>query len=252
MRRSPRRLKPMSLAWRIRSWRADRRALASCAGSDLTCTARYQPVRTTCAMPRASLRSVLLGMALRVAFRCRVSRQTTDRPSSVRPACSHCERGPASRPTRTSGPGAAARALAKLSGSLATLVSRTIVPFPSRMQRLLASNDTSIAAKYSAAVASGAAWGRSRTPPQPLVGDSHPAVSRSSGRPDYPILIAASRVAGLEPRRVATLDPAVEPRGDREETGPAPQSRIATARVQPADAPRIFTGRQLTVKPVGG
>ena len=51
---------------------------------------------------------------------------------------------------------------------------------------------------------------------------------------------------------MATLDPAVEPRGDREETGPAPQSRIATARVQPADAPRIFTGRQLTVNPAGG
>src|SRR3954470_13158202 len=187
LRRSPRRLKPTSLAWRIRSWRADRRALASCAGSDLTCTARYQPVRTACAMPRASLRSVLLGMALRVAFRCRVSRQTTGRPSPVRPACSHCERGPASRPTRTSGPGAAARALAKLSGSLATLVSRTIVPFSSRMQRLLASNDTSIAAKYSTAVASGAAWGRSRTPPRPLVGGQPPRcqpVARPARLPD--------------------------------------------------------------------
>src|SRR4051794_30660646 len=143
-------------------------------------------------------------MALRVAFRCRVSRQTTGRPSPVRPACSYCERGPASRPTRTSGPGAAARALAKLSGSLATLVSRTIVPFSSRMQRLLASNDTSIAAKYSTAVASGAAWGRSRTPPQPLVGGQPPRcqpVARPARLPDLDHLgpqvpLGAVRVQG--------------------------------------------------------
>ena len=52
--------------------------------------------------------------------------------------------------------------------------------------------------------------------------------------PPHPLscrdLIAASRVAGVRQCGVATLDPAVEPRGDREETGPAPQSRIATAR----------------------
>ena len=50
-----------------------------------TCTARYQPVRTIWAIPRASLRSVLFGIAPIAAFAWRASMQIATIPASVRP-----------------------------------------------------------------------------------------------------------------------------------------------------------------------
>ena len=50
-----------------------------------TCTARYQPVRMICAIPRASLRSVLFGIAPIAAFAWRASMQIAGIPASVSP-----------------------------------------------------------------------------------------------------------------------------------------------------------------------
>ena len=66
-----------------------------------TCTGRYRPTRIICAMPRASLRSVLLRWADSAAFMCRVSTQTTGRPASAKAPYSHCENAPASSPMRS-------------------------------------------------------------------------------------------------------------------------------------------------------
>src|ERR1700736_5457672 len=70
--------------------------------SVLTCTGWNKPTRIICAIPRASLRSLLLTCALRNAFACRVSMQIAGTPASANPLNSHCDRGPASRPTRSS------------------------------------------------------------------------------------------------------------------------------------------------------
>ena len=53
--------------------------------SVLTCTCRYSPTRIICAMPRASLRSLLLSCADSAAFICRVSTQITGKPASANP-----------------------------------------------------------------------------------------------------------------------------------------------------------------------
>jgi hypothetical protein len=66
----------------------------------LTWTIRNQPVRMIWAMPRASLQSVLFRIAFKAAFTCRVSMQITAKPAAHRPAWSHGDNGPASRPTR--------------------------------------------------------------------------------------------------------------------------------------------------------
>jgi hypothetical protein len=47
---------------------------------------------TACAIPRASLRSVLLIRAFNAARMCRVSTQTTGKPASASPLKSHCDR----------------------------------------------------------------------------------------------------------------------------------------------------------------
>jgi len=57
--------------------------------------------RIICAMPRASLRSVLFGCALRNAFAWRVSMQITGNPALASASKSHCDKGPASSPTRS-------------------------------------------------------------------------------------------------------------------------------------------------------
>src|SRR5215203_5408279 len=65
-------------------------------------------MRRSCAIPRASRRSVLTVIADKAAFltviadkaafTCRVSRRTTSKPASVNAACNHCDKGPASSP----------------------------------------------------------------------------------------------------------------------------------------------------------
>ncbi len=67
----------------------------SWAGADLQCTGRNQPIRSSCAMPRASLRSVLTIIAESAAFTCLVSSSTASNPALTRAAWSHCDKGPA-------------------------------------------------------------------------------------------------------------------------------------------------------------
>jgi hypothetical protein len=73
---------------------------ASWAAGDLACTGRNPPMRRSCAMPRASLRSVLITIAESAAFTCRVSSTTTSNPAATKPAYNHCDRGHASSPIR--------------------------------------------------------------------------------------------------------------------------------------------------------
>jgi len=54
----------------------------SCASADLQCTGRNHPSRISCAIPRASLRSVFTGIADNAAFTCRVSNSSTASPAS--------------------------------------------------------------------------------------------------------------------------------------------------------------------------
>ena len=140
----PRRL--ISRSWRLlcTSLRAVSSARSSCAGSDLQCTERNQPSRISCAIPRASLRSVFTGIALKASRTCRVSSNSTVSPASRMPAYSHCDKGPASRPIRVTATSNLPNQPIKASGSLATFASRTIRPLASTTQMLALSSDTSI------------------------------------------------------------------------------------------------------------
>ena len=97
-------------------------------------------------MPRASLRSVLTVIAESAAFTCRVSSSTASKPASVKPACSHCDNGPASSPIRVNKTPIRRKKRTSASGSLATFASRTIWPLASTTQTLLCSSETSIPA----------------------------------------------------------------------------------------------------------
>lgn len=78
---------------------------------DLACTGWNHPIRSSCAGPRASLRSVFTVIADKAAFTCRVSSRTVSNPASFNPACSHCDNGPASSPIRfTAKPSASKKA----------------------------------------------------------------------------------------------------------------------------------------------
>jgi hypothetical protein len=68
--------------------------------SVFTRTGRYSPTRIIWAMPRASLRSVLLICAFSTACMCRVSTQIIGNSASARTLNSHCDSGPASSPIR--------------------------------------------------------------------------------------------------------------------------------------------------------
>ena len=116
------------------------------AGGDLQCTGRYQHIRSSCAMPRASLRSVLTTIADSAAFTCRVSSNTASNPALVKPACRQCESGPASSPMRVTATPSPANKPTSASGSLATLISRIIRPLPSTTHTLPRSSETSIPA----------------------------------------------------------------------------------------------------------
>jgi hypothetical protein len=85
-------------------------------------------------------------MAESAAFTWRVSSSTTSNPARVSPAWSHCESGPASSPTLVTGTPSCRKKATRVSGSLGTLVSRTIFPVASTTQTLLCSKDTSIPA----------------------------------------------------------------------------------------------------------
>jgi hypothetical protein len=92
------------------------------------------------------LRSVFTGIALNASRTCRVSSSSTGSPDRCMAACSHCDSGPASRPTlATSMPSRRNRPISA-SGSLATLASRTTFPVASTTHTLLSSSETSIPA----------------------------------------------------------------------------------------------------------
>jgi hypothetical protein len=67
-------------------------------------------------------------------------------PAASRPANSHCDSGPASRPIRDSTNGCARSQPISASGSLVTFASATMLPVASTMQTLDCSTDTSIPA----------------------------------------------------------------------------------------------------------
>lgn len=92
------------------------------------------------------MRSVFTTIAENAAFTWRVSRSTVSKPAPHRPACSHCDKGPASSPIRVAGTPTWPKKRASASGSLATFASRTIRPVASTTQTLLSSSDTSIPA----------------------------------------------------------------------------------------------------------
>src|SRR3954447_22746267 len=100
-RRMPRMLSSMSISLPSRVLRAVMMARTSCEGRVLQWTGRYHPMRKSCAIPRASRRSVFTVIADNAAFTCRVSSRTTSKPACVKAACSHCDKGPASSPMRT-------------------------------------------------------------------------------------------------------------------------------------------------------
>src|SRR5262249_1404843 len=55
----------------------------SCEATLLACTARYQPIRSMSAKPRASLRSEFVGRIDKAAWACRASMHTTGSPAEV-------------------------------------------------------------------------------------------------------------------------------------------------------------------------
>ena len=98
-------------------------------GGDLRCTGRNQPIRSSWAMPRASLRSVLTTIADSAALTCRVSSSTASKPgpgqagvqplrqrAGLQPDPGHRQAEPAEEQATSA------------SGSLATFASRTIRP----------------------------------------------------------------------------------------------------------------------------
>ena len=103
-------------------------------------------MRISCAMPRASLRSVFTVIALSAALTWRVSIRIAGSPASTSPAYSHCDKGPASSPMRAMLRPLSAKKATRASRSLRTLASRTICPAASTTHTLLHSNETSIAA----------------------------------------------------------------------------------------------------------
>jgi hypothetical protein len=145
-RKIPRRLFSTSRSFDCTSLRAVKTARVSCAPIDLQCTGRNQPSRISCAIPRASLRSDFTGMALNASRTCRVSSNSTASPAFFIAAYSHCDRGPASSPIRSTAKPSDRNQAISASGSLATLPSRTILPVASTTQMLELSKDTSIPA----------------------------------------------------------------------------------------------------------
>src|SRR5437868_710262 len=113
------------------------------AGHRLTCTGRYRPTRIICAMPRASLRSLLLICADSAAFICRVSTQITGKRASANALYSHCDNGPASRPMRSMASASSVRTARISAGLVATLTSRITLPALSTIHTLVSFTETS-------------------------------------------------------------------------------------------------------------
>src|SRR5215469_5926067 len=85
----------------------------------LTLTSRYQPARTKCASPSASLASVLFTFMSSAFLAWRASRQTIGKPSAVSAVQSQVVNGPVSRPMRTAAGAYRRTAAAIAAGSVA-------------------------------------------------------------------------------------------------------------------------------------
>ena len=150
LRRVPRRSLSMAIAFTAQQLGdgSAASAVSDCVTS-VTCTGRSSPTRIIWAMPRASLRSVLLICAFNTARMCRVSTQITGKPASASALNSHCDSGSSFRSNAPEAAGGALQHRQHASGSLATLTSRTILPASSTMQTLVSLTETSSPAKWS-------------------------------------------------------------------------------------------------------
>src|SRR6516165_6977741 len=120
----------------------------SWATSVFTCTGLNRPTRIICAIPRASLRSVLLiCCAVSKAFMCRVSTQITGRSAAINSLTSHCDSGPASIPIRPKDTPSEVRTAIISAGSVGTLCSKTTLPASSITHTDVVFTDTSRPAK---------------------------------------------------------------------------------------------------------
>src|SRR5690348_9297435 len=123
--------------------------LSELGGDDLDVPVRQErrlrvPTRIICAIPRASLRSVLLiCCAVSKAFMCRVSTQITGRSAAVNALTSHCDSGPASIPIRPKGtPSEVRRAMISV-GSVGTCCCEITWPASSTTHTDVSFTDTS-------------------------------------------------------------------------------------------------------------
>src|SRR5207248_11746325 len=116
----------------------------SWATSVFTCTGLNRPTRIICAIPRASLRSVLLiCCAVSKAFMCRVSTQITGRSAAVNAFTSHCDSGPASIPIRPKGTPSEVRRAMISDGSVGTFCSKITLTASSTTHTDVSFTDTS-------------------------------------------------------------------------------------------------------------
>src|SRR3954451_2620854 len=111
-----------------------------------------------CAIPRASLRSVLFGIAPRAPLARRVSIHTAGSPAAARPSYSQALSEHASRPIRSSASPRPRKKASSASGSLATRASVTIRPSSSTTQMAVSSSDTSSPAKCFTAAPPRCSW----------------------------------------------------------------------------------------------
>src|SRR3954452_10896596 len=155
-----------------------------------TCTARNQPVRTICAIARASFRSVLFGMAPIAALARRVSRHTAGRPAAVSPSYSQAASEHASSPTRSGASPRPWRNATSASGSLGTRASRTIRPSSSTTHTVASSRDTSSPAKYFTAAPPRCSWPMHTDHAPPSLAEQPPPV----GSPNHSICLKLSRL----------------------------------------------------------
>src|SRR6476659_5277033 len=102
--------------------------------------------------------------------------QCAGRPASLRPKNSHCERGPASSPTRSKVPSSSSKEATIEEGSLETLTSLTRAPSALMTHTLVCSSETS---KPAYKIDMGAPASETK----PELGGSR----RPSPDPDYPI-----------------------------------------------------------------
>ena len=93
--------------------------------SALMCTWRNHPVRTSWAMPAASLRSVFASITFRPALAWRASMQITGSPSARSSFQSQTDSGPVSRPIRSASGARRRRNAAMAPGSVAVTPSAT-------------------------------------------------------------------------------------------------------------------------------